>query len=484
MNSRRRSLLLDLLFFAIVAFALNASVPLNAQPAPIQPAVAPHVDERVELLSIVFRLADNPEYNMNTLPKYSADIDKYFAAFKDHPAVRMAGEIRAKQGVGYDAVMSMAISLSDPPQLKPLVPFKTHMPDERWAGANPEKFLRVLHNFYRDSKFADFYAAHQEFYHLAESRFAATLSSVKFDWYPRFYGSAATLDYHLILGMNNGGGNYGPRLPRPDGSMELFSIIGCWTHDDSGDPTYPPDKGYLATIIHEFNHSFVNPAVAEHWSEFKGAEQVFENVKEQMQRLAYGNAETMVNESLVRAAVIVYFQEADEETARNQRRIRSEQRNGFPWMGQLVEKLREYEANRAQYPNLSAYMPQIEQFFADLSDRMPAFQAEFDSKSAHVVKVEPFANHAQDVDSSLTAITIVLDKPLDPKAGYSLTYGPAGQAHFPLAGKPQFEDGGLRLVLPVALKPNETYTIVLLPIAFSTADGYPLVEYTVDFKTK
>jgi len=41
--------------------------------------------------------------------------------------------------------------------------------------------------------------------------------------------------------------------------MELFSIIGCWTHDDAGDPTYPSDQAYLSTIIHEFNHSFVKP---------------------------------------------------------------------------------------------------------------------------------------------------------------------------------------------------------------------------------
>jgi hypothetical protein len=484
MNSRRRSLLQALPLFTIFAIAHNAGIPLHAQRAETGTSIAPHVDERVELLSIVFRLAGNPEYNMNTLPKYSADIDKHFAAFKNHPAVKMAGELLSKHGVAYDAVMSMAISLSNPPELQPLVPFSTHMLDGRWANANPEKFLRELRSFYRDSRFAEFYAAHLAFYRLAESRFAATLSSVKFDWYPRFYGSAATLDYHLILGMNNGGGNYGPRLLGPNGSMELFSIIGCWTHDDSGDPTYPPDKGYLATIIHEFNHSFVNPVVAEHWSEFKGAEPVFKVVKGPMAQMAYGDAETMVNESLVRAAVIVYFEQAGEEHAKNLQRIRQEQRNGFLWMDQLVAKLEQYDANRAQYPNLSSYMPQIAQFYDELSTKVQNLEADFDSRSAHVVKTGPFANHAQDVDPSLTAITIVLDKPLNPKAGYSINYGPEGQEHFPLAGKPQFEDGGLRLVLPIQLKPNESYSFVLTPLAFATPDGYPLVEYTVDFKTK
>src|SRR5436309_10571183 len=40
--------------------------------------VSPKVDPRVELLSIVFRLAGNSEYNMSPLKTYTADIDSYF----------------------------------------------------------------------------------------------------------------------------------------------------------------------------------------------------------------------------------------------------------------------------------------------------------------------------------------------------------------------------------------------------------------------
>jgi len=41
--------------------------------------LVPHVDERVELLSVVFRLAGNFEYNMSQLALYTTDIDRYFA---------------------------------------------------------------------------------------------------------------------------------------------------------------------------------------------------------------------------------------------------------------------------------------------------------------------------------------------------------------------------------------------------------------------
>lgn len=445
-----------------------------------KPAVTPIVDERVELLSVVFRLAGNPEYNMNTLPAYSADIDRYFGPYGDHPAVKLARTLAEKNGAYFDAVMSMAISLSPPPELEPLVAFTPDVPDRRWGLANAEKFLPLLRDFYRDSKFAGFYAAHQTMYRTAETRFASTLGSVDFGWYSRFYGKAPDLTYHLILGMNNGGGNYGPHLVPARGGIELFSIIGCWTHDDAGNPTYPLDQGYLATIIHEFNHSFVNPAVDDHWKDFVGAELVNGAVADQMKLLAYGDAKTMVDESLVRAAVIVYFSDHGEDS---QKRIRQEQRQGFFWMDELVEEVKRYEARRAQYTTFSSFVPQIALFYRDLATHLTEKVAAFRAKSAHVVGMEPFPNHSQDVAPSVQAITIVVDKPLDPSS-YSINYGMGGSEHYPVAGKPTFGDGGRQIVVPVQLKPNQAYSFVLGSTAFVTLDGYPLARYTVDFKTK
>jgi hypothetical protein len=443
-------------------------------------AVVPHVDERVELLSIVFRLAGNSEYNMNTLPAYSADIERHFAPYRGRPAVQMAHELAAKNGVGFDSVMAMAISLTPPPALQPLVPFTPAVPHQRWGTSGAEKFLPLLRDFYRDSKFAEFFAAHKVMYRVAETRFATTLSLVDFGWYPRFYGEAPGLTYHLILGMNNGDGNYGPRLVHEDGSMELFSVIGCWTHDDAGNPTYPPEQEYLATIIHEFNHSFVNPAVAEHWKDFPGAEPVFAIVQDTMRRWAYGDAQTMVDESLVRAAVIVYFQEKGEESGKNLQRIREEQQHGFLWMDELVDKLKVYEAQRALYPTFPSYLPQIGLFYRDLA---PRTATAFAARCAHVVSLEPFPNHAQDVDASVRLITIVVDKRLDSR-GYSINYGAEGSEHYPISDKPTYGEGGLQILLPVQLKPNQTYSFVLTPLAFHTQDGYPLENYTVEFKTR
>lgn len=469
------SLFVILCFWTISAFG---QTPLTA------PSITPQVDQRIELLSIVWRLAGSPEYNMNTLPAYSQEIDRYFAPFRDHPAVKMAQTLERTRGVSFDAVMALAISVSPPPELQPLVPFSDSVPEPRWGMEGTEKFLPLLRDFWRDTKFGDFFAAHAPMYRLAESRFTTTLSGVDFAWYPRFYGGAPSLRYHLLLGMNNGGGNYGPRLVYPDGRMELFSIMGCWTHDEHGDPTYPQNQEYLSTIIHEFNHSFVNPAVDAQWKSFSGADAVYRTVAERLQHMAYGDARTMVNESLVRAAVIVYFREHGEDQQANLRRIHREQAHGLFWMDQLVDLLDQYQAERGRYPTFASWLPQAELFYRQLALRAAPEYAAFQAHYIHVVGIRPFANHAQDVDPSVQVITILLDKPLDPKAGYSINNSADPNAGMPITGAPMFAAGGLHLELPVHLEAHQHYGFVLTPLAFAAPDGYPLLQYEVEFSTK
>jgi hypothetical protein len=129
-------------------------------------------------------------------------------------------------------------------------------------------------------------------------------------------------------------------------------------------------------------------------------------------------------------------------------------------------------------------MPLIAAFYRELAARASTEAADFGAKSAHVVSMEPFANHDQAVDASIKAITIIVDKPLDPNAGYSINKATAGEEEFPIAGKPTFGDAGLKILLPVELKPNQKYGFVLTPLAFTTPDGYPLASYEVEFKTK
>lgn len=47
-----------------------------------QEVITAQFDERTELLSVIFRLADAKEYNLCQFPQYAKEIDKYFADLK------------------------------------------------------------------------------------------------------------------------------------------------------------------------------------------------------------------------------------------------------------------------------------------------------------------------------------------------------------------------------------------------------------------
>jgi hypothetical protein len=100
----------------------------------------PKVDRRVELLSIVFRLAEIDEYNSDVNSNYTQRIHEHFNKFKSHPLIKYVKKIRHDNHIAYDAVMAMAVHLKQPPTLTPLVPFSSKVPDKRWGAKSATNF--------------------------------------------------------------------------------------------------------------------------------------------------------------------------------------------------------------------------------------------------------------------------------------------------------------------------------------------------------
>ena len=130
--------------------------------------VAVSADPRVELMSIIFRLAGNREYNRGAVRSYVEDVEKHFGPFKDHPAIKYAAELSKKNRVSYDAVMTMAVHTTDTVSLGERVPFspKPGAMDDRWSPETARKFLSLARNFVKDTGFNEFYAAHEPLYEL------------------------------------------------------------------------------------------------------------------------------------------------------------------------------------------------------------------------------------------------------------------------------------------------------------------------------
>ncbi len=323
----------------------------------------PTVDKRTELLSIVFRLAGNFEYNDDVYRSYVSDIHGHFDKFKDHPLIAFATEMRDKNGVSFDAVQAMAIHLEQPPSLNPLVPFSSKVPERRWGQENALKFAGLLKQFYSDAKCEDFFNAQEGVYKTAKERFMPVYKALEVTWYKQYYGEQPEGSLNIIIGLGLGGGNYGPKVVYPNGSEALYAIMGTWSIDSNNKPSYTVEN-CLPTLIHEFNHSYVNSLIKKHEEAFEGAgTKLFGLVKAGMGSQHYTSWQTMMNESLVRASVIRYLLKHNPDGKEARSQLISDFGRGFFWMKGLVETLGVYEKNRDQYPTLESYLPVLAEFY-------------------------------------------------------------------------------------------------------------------------
>ncbi|HRH42255.1 MAG TPA: DUF4932 domain-containing protein [Pyrinomonadaceae bacterium] len=461
--------------FLFLSFVqINAQTSKTAQPL----SVMAKVDQRVELLSIVARLAEYDEYVNNDFKIYAADVDKYFAKYKQHPAIEFARKIRESNGVGFDAVASMAVHLN--PNLTPKITFSEGTPDKRWTKKGAEEFVKLLQQFYKDANCETFFKSHAELYKTAEERFQTLLNKVDFAWYKAFYGEIPKGSFNLYIGLLNGGGNFGPKVVFPDGREESFAIIGTWKMDEKGLPIYTDDV--LPTIIHEYNHSFINHLVYANEQVLSAAgEKVFKPVEDKMAAQAYTSWKTMMLESLVRAAVVRYLFDHDKSAYLQE--ITVQQNRYFLWIDELSVLLGTYENSRKTYPTFRSFMPMVTAYYTDLAKRIGDKVESFAKKQPKVIAIDAFTNGAQDVDSKITQITFTFDRGLSGK-GYSINLGKSGEEHFPIEKVIGYSENDTKVTVQVKLKPDWDYEFVLTGNAFKSKDGYALQNYSVKFKTK
>ncbi len=437
------------------------------------------VDERVELISIIFRLAGNSEYCQCRVPAYDKEIQTWFEGAKNHPVVKLASRLRQERGVSYDAPMSLSVHLVEGLSLVgrvPLSPLPGEI-DDRWTPEDLGEFCSLARDFVKDTRFGEFFKAHSPLYRASCHALESVLSSqADLSWFSDFFGSTRPVDYRVILGMANGGCCYGARFVASQGT-EIYSILGVGSVDGKSSPVF--GRGDIPTIIHEFGHSYTNPLVDAALPQLASDGQfLFSYVMGAMGSQAYGNWETMMRESLVRATVVRYLlargskDEAEKEIA-------SDFAREFVWIRELVEKMGEYEKDRKTYPTFESFMPEIVRFFGEFARE---FEKE-ERKRPHVVALDP-ENHARRVDPALKEIKVTFDRPMKP--GFSFCGGGEEFPESPKGKGPFWASDKKTCIMPVRLKPRHTYRMGLNSIrfrSFESEEGLPLRPEEYSFST-
>lgn len=474
-----------------------------AQPAATQAAPRIGVDQRVELMAIIFKFAGNPEFNQNNFQPYIADIERHFGPFRNHEAVTLARGLREQYGLGFARVMAVAIRLSDPPELRERVPFDSA---SGWTvpGADAQRFVEAARRFAVDSRAGAFFEAHRALYDSANVRLRRPVErDADFRWFGDFFGVASDRQFVVVPMLANSETSFGPCVQLPDRQMECYSILGHSRTDSSGFPVY--GDGFVGTLVHEFGHGYANPLGNARRNEFeRSGPRIHAQVADAMRAQAYGWT-SMINESLVRASEARYAAAHKGEQGLRDF-LADNRRAGWFWLDELAGLYAQYEADRRTYPTLDAFMPRVVAYFDSLPDRVPAMQRRYDELRPKILSLS-IENGSETVDPGIREIVVQLDRPVRedgwsvvPLFGASgpsaesqqrvpkLTWKSLGAARIPFVRGRSLDGTGATFRFGVELEPGKEYEFQLnTPHGHglrSVSDGVPLAPYRVRFKTR
>ena len=342
------------LYILLALLLMAGGVTMQAQEVKVE------ASETIELMSIMARTAGFSEYHMDMAGQYTEETEAWFAPFESHPAVAYMQSLEPKYGIGYDAVASMSLHTETDGKTVRLIDSTTL--EKRWKNVNLDTCLMYINQFYTDTRFHEFYVKHQDLYEEGLQAYRNNVMQYFHqDWYSHFYGMAPKETFTVIIGFTNGGCNYGLSRQFPSQKKEVFAICGYYLDKETG-KAFEKGELWTSTLIHEFNHSFVNPCLDDEANKtvlLPIGEDLYALTKRMMNGQAYKNATTVLNESIVRAAVIIYMEENGFAAEQVRDDMYDQLGRGFHWMPELVNALKEYKCHRDKYPTFNDFYPEI-----------------------------------------------------------------------------------------------------------------------------
>ena len=435
-----------------------------------QNPVPAHFDECVELMATVWRLSGADEYNLCRVPQYAHEVDSAFAEYKEHPAVQLARQYQRESGIAYDAVASYALHLTVTKD--GAIVFNDSFLEgsddsfDRWSEPQKKEFLEPLNDFFRKSRFHEWYLQQKELYTQVEEAFKAINQHVDYDWFSSYFGPQNGSTFRIVLSLLVGPNNCGCSAQLKDGSNALSPVIGnCQVAEDGS--IFYNTNAVLPIVIHEFCHHYCNPLNGQFWSLMdQTAEKVFKEREQQLRQSAYGSALIMMNETFVRASVIrymrVHYPQIEESAL-----VKGEEHSGFILTQTLCDALKQYEQQRDKYVTMTDFMPTLAKAVNDFDLKLYKKQQKELAKLDATYKVN-LKDGAKDVPSGLFTLVIKFSKPM--VDGIALYNSFSGADFPPFKSYAWRDDKTLEVVF--LLEPSHQYGFAVMGSRFITQDGH------------
>lgn len=259
------------------------------------------VNEYVELMEIVARLAGNSVFTGDVAPAYQKDIDEWFEKYSNHPCIVKFKSITERYFTVYNAIPLLGVNIEMVDGEFRLISPKAA--SDRWPAKASKEFLPYLTSFYFDTDFHSFYVNHEKTYKKATGSFNKyILSRFDLDWFHKNFKTDQHDKFEIMLGLNQGFSNFCVERTPKSGKKEHIAVM-LYAADWQDNACYNQMQHLETTIVHEFCHSFIKAP-----SEYKKKSlELLKKHAEALQKVGYGTWQEVYEETYVRASTIRYM---------------------------------------------------------------------------------------------------------------------------------------------------------------------------------
>ena len=272
------------------------------------------VDERFELLSLVFRLAGHEEYGDDST-EYQKKLASEFGGYKNHAAVKYAQTLP----LAFDAVFKFSVHIEKRGEEFVFIEdIGSLVDDDRWTRKSAAEFLPLLNDFYVESDFAAFYQSNIEFYKAETRTFIdGGNADIDMEWFREY---VAPENLRCVYTPSSSYMNYGATVNE--------TIVYCAV------------SGTGTASVHEYCHSFANPIAHTWYTENAEFKRWCDETIDPDKLPSYGTGKTIAGEYVTRAYNTLYYAEHGHAVLPL---LYAEKGEGFPYIEDVYAMITPYE---------------------------------------------------------------------------------------------------------------------------------------------
>ncbi len=290
--------------------------------------------------------------------EYYRDLKEFFSQYKEHDAIKIAQEL-TNMGFTYDAPPAFILTLGELPMLNLDNEYSEYLIGRSNGKEILERFRLALIDLSEESNFLQFFEDNRE---VLASSMERAMKDVDLKevvgWNTEFYGENSD-EFHLVFApaMCFGGG-YGATVEKSNGNKIVYQII----RENGGtpDPYFSSGTDICTLSLHEWGHSYVNPAIEKYTDDFSkySLDDFYMPVAKKMKEMAYPETIYFLNEQVLRACTIIAYEELyGQNVAKSY--ISYYKKVGFYLTEFTIETLKEYTSNRDKYPVFEDFIPYL-----------------------------------------------------------------------------------------------------------------------------